>query len=93
MHIDDIQKLVGAPTPGEAVKKVQAMVEGFSPNDPPDTYREVLVLNGDRMEIAIYDHGAWIGHLRLGSPPVYCDVRAWWELPGVFGVGFEVKLG
>ena len=72
--------------PGEVPARVEALLERERvrpASEPPDTYREVLVQNGNRVEFAIYDSGMWIGRIIHGRAVGYYDVRGWWELPGV----------
>ena len=78
MHIDDIQKLVSATTPGEAVNKVRAMVKGFSPNDPPDNSRHVLIDTPYGFFAACYTRGQWYSNC---GDICNADVWRWWELP------------
>lgn len=74
--INRIQDLVRAKTPGEALEKIRAMVKGYSPDDPPDDDREVLVRwtlnNMDFFAIAWHEDGEWQN---------YRNVVRWWELP------------
>lgn len=81
--IDIIAGLVGAKTPGEAVEKVRAMIEGYPANEPPDSDRLVQIQAGGHIRsryLARFQNcrpRRWF----VDNEPFYGEVVRWWELP------------